>query len=73
VADSHKRGYKNEKFKSRKRFTVFKTLNRFSKIEEIFTVKLKIIFIDHYFCPHQTPKNAKNIFQKTFYAETNEA
>jgi len=31
-----------------------------------------MIFIYHYFCSHQTPKNAKNIFQNTFYVETNE-
>jgi hypothetical protein len=32
-----------------KRFTVFKTVNRFSKIKEVFLVKLKIIFVDHHF------------------------
>jgi len=48
-----------------------KTVNRFSKIKEVFTVKLKMIFVDHYICSHQTPKNIKNIFQKIFYAETN--
>jgi hypothetical protein len=33
VADSHKRAYKNEEFKFRKRFMVFKTVNRFPKIK----------------------------------------
>jgi SUMO ligase MMS21 Smc5/6 complex component len=32
-----------------------------------------MISVDQYFRSHQTLKNAKNIFQKTFYAETNEA
>jgi hypothetical protein len=32
-----------------------------------------MIFVNHYFRPHQTPENAENIFKKTFYAETNEA
>jgi hypothetical protein len=45
----------------------------FSKIKEAFTVKLKMISVDQYFCPHQAPKNAKNIFQKIFYTETNGA
>jgi len=34
-------------------------------------IKLKIIFIDRYFCYYQIPKNAENTFQKIFYAETN--
>jgi len=61
VADSHKRACKNEDFKSGKQFTV---LNRFSKIKEVFTVKLKMIY--HYFRPHQMPENVKIIFQKNF-------
>jgi len=32
-----------------------KTKNRFSKNKETFTIKLKMISVDHYFCPHQTP------------------
>jgi hypothetical protein len=32
-----------------------------------------MISVNHYFRPHQTLKNAKNIFLKIFYAETNEA
>jgi hypothetical protein len=32
-----------------------------------------MIFVDHYFRPNQTPKNAEIIFQKLFYAETNGA
>ncbi len=31
------------------------------RMKEAFTAKLKIIFIDYYFRPHQTPKNFKNI------------
>jgi hypothetical protein len=66
VADSHKRACKNEEFKSR-------TVNRFPKIKEAYIVKLKMIFVNHYFRPYETPKNAENIFKKTFYAETNRA
>jgi len=44
--------YKNEEFKSKKLFTVFKTINRFLKIKKSFTVKLKIIFVDRYFLLH---------------------
>jgi hypothetical protein len=29
--------------------------------------------VDHYFRPYQTPKNTETIFQKSFYAVTNEA
>jgi hypothetical protein len=47
--DSHKHACKNEEFKSRKRFTVFKTVNRFPKIKEAFMVKLKIISLYHHF------------------------
>jgi len=36
-------------------------------------VKQKMISVDYYFRLHQIPKNSKIIFQKTFYAETNEA
>jgi len=39
--------------------------HRFLKIKEAFTIKLKMIFVDHYFRLHQTPKNVENIFQKT--------
>jgi hypothetical protein len=46
-------------------------INHFSEIEKKFMVKLKIISFDHYFRSHQTLKNAENIFQNTFYAETN--
>jgi hypothetical protein len=45
---------KDEKYNFEKRFTVFKTVNRFPKIKEAFTVKPKIIFVDHYFRPYQT-------------------
>jgi hypothetical protein len=68
VEDSYKRACKNEAFKFGKRFTI----NRFPKIKEAFTVKLKMISVNHYFLPHQTPENVKIIFQKTFYAEQTE-
>jgi len=45
----------------------------YQKIKETFTFKLKIIFVDYYFHPFKHRKNAESIFQKTFYAETNEA
>jgi hypothetical protein len=48
-----KRACKDEEFNFRKRFTVFKetfkTVNHFPKIKEVFTVKPKMIFVDHYF------------------------
>jgi len=50
-----KRAYKVKEFNFGKRFTVFKIVNRFPKIKEGFTVKPKMIFVDHYFCPYQTP------------------
>jgi hypothetical protein len=28
--------------------------------------RLKMISVDHYFCPHQTLKNAENFFRKHF-------
>jgi hypothetical protein len=65
VPDFYKRACKNEEFRFIKRFS-------FSKIEEVFAVKLKMISVDHYFRPHQTLKITKNIFQKTFYTEINE-
>jgi len=50
-----KRACKDKEFNFEKRFTVFKTVNRFSKIKEGFTVKPKMIFVDHYFLSFQTP------------------
>jgi hypothetical protein len=41
---------------------VFKIVSRFAKIKEAFTVKLKMISVNHYFRPHQTLKNAEIIF-----------
>jgi hypothetical protein len=58
VVASHKFACRNEEFRSRK------TVNRFSKIKEDFAVKLKMILFDHYFRPHQTPKNAEKHFFK---------
>jgi hypothetical protein len=37
-----------------------KTVNRFPKIIEAFSVKLKMISINHHFRLHQTLKNTKN-------------
>jgi hypothetical protein len=42
---------KDEEFNFKKR----KTVNRFQKIKEGFTVKPKIIFVDHYFLSYQIP------------------
>jgi hypothetical protein len=50
-----KRVCKNKEFNFRKLFTVLKIVNRFPKIKKTFTVKLKMIFVDHYFCSYQTP------------------
>jgi hypothetical protein len=50
-----KRACKDEKYNFGKRFTVFKTVNRFPKIKEGFTVKPKMVFVDRYFRPYQTP------------------
>jgi hypothetical protein len=50
-----KRACNDEEFNFGKRFTVFKTVNRFPKIKEGFTVKPKMIFVDHYFRLYQTP------------------
>jgi hypothetical protein len=49
-----KHAYKDQEFNFGKRFTVFKTINRFPKIKKVFTVKPKMIFVDHYFRPYQT-------------------
>jgi threonyl-tRNA synthetase len=49
MTDSHKRAYKNEEFK-------LKTINCSPKIKKASTVKLKKIFVDLYFHPHQTSK-----------------
>jgi hypothetical protein len=46
---------KDEEFNFGKRFMIFKTVNRFSKFKEGFTVKPKMIFVDDYFRPYQTP------------------
>jgi hypothetical protein len=50
-----KRKCKDEEFNFEKRFTAFKIVNRFPKIKEAFTIKLKLIFVDYYFHPYQTP------------------
>jgi hypothetical protein len=50
-----KHACKDQEFHFGKRFTVFKTVNHFPKIKEAFTAKPKMIFVDHYFRPYQTP------------------
>jgi hypothetical protein len=59
--------------KLEKLFTVLKRGNYFTKIKENFLVKLKMVSVDYYFTPHQTPENTKNDFLKLFYVETNGA
>jgi hypothetical protein len=44
-----KRACNDKEYNFGKRFTVFKTVNRFPKIKEAFTVKPKMVFVDHYF------------------------
>jgi hypothetical protein len=56
MADFHKRVRKNERFKFIKWFTFLKTVNHFSKIKKNLLIKLKIIFVDHYFRLHQSQK-----------------
>jgi hypothetical protein len=46
-----KHACKDQEFNFGKRFTVLKTVNRFSKIKEVFTVISKMIFVDYYFRP----------------------
>jgi hypothetical protein len=62
VANFHQHACNNKKFKSIKRFTVFKIVIHFSNIKEAFLVQQKMIYVDHHFQLHQTPKNTKNIF-----------
>jgi hypothetical protein len=50
-----KHACKNEEYNFEKQFTIFKIVNRFPKIKETFTVKMKMISVDHYFRPYQTP------------------
>jgi transposase len=54
-------------------FTLLKSLNHFSKFTKHFLSNGNHFPIDYYFPFHQTPKNAKIIFQKLFYAKTNRA
>jgi hypothetical protein len=35
--------------------------NYFTEVKEDFSVKLKIVSVDYYFSPHQTPENKKNV------------
>jgi hypothetical protein len=57
-----KHACKEEELNFGKRFTVLKIVSRFPKIKEAFTVKPKMIFVDHYFRPYQTSKNVEIIF-----------
>jgi hypothetical protein len=43
------RRFENEIIKVKKKFTVFKIVNHFPKIQEGFSVKRKIFSFDHYF------------------------
>ena len=47
--------------------------HHFPKINKGFSVKGKRFYVDYYFTSHKTPINAKNIFCKSFYSETNGA
>jgi hypothetical protein len=40
-------------------YTVLRTVNHFSKIKKAFSVKLKMISVDHHFRLYQTLKNKK--------------
>jgi hypothetical protein len=54
--------FENVTLKLEKWFTVLKRGNHFTEIKEDFSVKLKMISVDYYFTPHQTPENTKNNF-----------
>jgi hypothetical protein len=58
LLDSHRRACRIKSLNSEKdlRF-LFKIVNRFSKIKEVFTVKLKMIFVGHHFQLYQTLNN----------------
>jgi hypothetical protein len=62
VTDYHKRHARIKNLNSKKDLRFL-----FSKIKGTLTVKLKMIFINHYFRP---PPNTEKML-KTFYAETN--
>jgi hypothetical protein len=59
--------------KLEKWFTVLKRGNHFTEIKEDFSVKLKIVSVDYYFTPHQTPKNTKIISENHFTSKQTEA
>ena len=65
--------FENVTLKLGKWFTVLKRGNHFTEIKEDFSVKLKMISVDYYCTPHQTPENTENDFWKSFYVETNGA
>jgi hypothetical protein len=49
----------------------FQTVNRFLKIKKTFTIKLKMIFIDHHFLLHQVSKiKYKKYFPKSILGPT---
>jgi hypothetical protein len=49
-----------------------KTVNQFPKINKEFSVKYIKFYVEFYFTSRQTFVNAKNIFRKLFYSESNE-
>jgi hypothetical protein len=49
-----------------------KIINHFSKIEDAFWVKLKIIFVDYHFQLHQISKKKKKKKKKKIYAQKKE-
>jgi len=51
-------------------FYLKKIVNRFLKMKETFTVKLKIIFVDHHFELHQTLKNTKYFSKNILHPNT---
>jgi hypothetical protein len=52
---------------------LLKSVNHFPKFTKHFLSNRNHFLVDYYFCPYQTAENAKIIFQKSFYAETNGA
>jgi hypothetical protein len=52
---------------------LLQSVNHFPKFTKHFLLNGNHFPIDYYFLPHQTLENIEIIFQKLFYAETNEA
>jgi hypothetical protein len=51
---------------------LLKNVNHFLKFTKHFWSNRNHFPVDYYFRPYQTPKYAEIIFQKSFYAETND-